>query len=222
VSILEPPRDEAELLARLRKLAGRSLGEIAAGQGVPVPQDLRRNKGWVGQLLERALGATAASRAEPDFPHLGIELKTIPIDAGWRPMESCFVASLDLAAVDTRWETSPVRKKLARVSWVAVEAAPALPLAARRFGAAFIWTPSAPEHEALRNDYEDIVELLSEGVVVRGDLGVVLQLRPKGRNAADLRHALDFEGAPALAPPRAFYLRRSFTTALLDRHFPRS
>jgi DNA mismatch repair protein MutH len=217
---MEPPRDEAELQARLRSLAGRSLGEIAAGQGVPVPSDLRRNKGWVGQLLERALGATAGSRAEPDFPHLGVELKTIPIDARWRPMESCFVASLDLAAVDTRWETSPVRKKLSRVMWVAVEAAPSLPLAARRFGAAFLWIPSEEELAALRNDYEDIIELLSEGVVVRGDRGVVLQLRPKGRNAASLRHALDEEGAPALAPPRAFYLRRGFTAALLGRHFP--
>jgi DNA mismatch repair protein MutH len=219
---MEPPRDEAELHARLRKLAGRSLGEIAAGQGVPVPQDLRRNKGWVGQLLERALGANAGSRAEPDFPHLGIELKTIPIDARHRPMESCFVASLDLAKVDTRWETSPVRKKLARVSWVAVEAAPELPLAARRFGASILWSPSPEEQQVLRNDYEDIVELLSEGVIVRGDRGVLLQLRPKGRNAADLRHALDEEGAPAIAPPRAFYLRRGFTAALLDRHFPRS
>jgi DNA mismatch repair protein MutH len=209
------------LKARLGGLAGRTLREIAALQNVPVPDDLRRNKGWVGQLLERALGATAGSRPEPDFPHLGIELKTIPIDARWRPMESCFVASLDLAAVDLRWETSAVRKKLARVMWVAVEADPDLPLAQRRFGASILWSPSHEEQLALRNDYEDIVELLAEGVSVRGDRGTVLQLRPKGRDGASLRRALDEEGATVLAAPRAFYLRRSFTTALLDRHFAR-
>ncbi|HEX4384854.1 MAG TPA: DNA mismatch repair endonuclease MutH [Myxococcales bacterium] len=217
--MVAPPRDESELRARLGGLAGRKLGDIAALQGVPVPESLSRNKGWVGQLLERALGATAGSRAEPDFPHLGIELKTIPIDARWRPMESCFVASLDLAAVDLRWDTSAVRKKLARVMWVAVEADPGLPLGQRRFGASILWSPSQEEQQALRNDYEDIVELLAEGVTVRGDRGIVLQLRPKGRDGADLRRALNEEGALALAAPRAFYLRRSFTAALLDRHF---
>src|SRR5205085_10386128 len=105
------------------------LGAIAARHGVVVPADLRLNKGWAGQLLETALGATAASRAEPDFPQLGIELKTVPIDRRGRPLESCFVASLDLAAPDRRWETSPVRCKLARVAWVAVEAAADIPLA---------------------------------------------------------------------------------------------
>jgi DNA mismatch repair protein MutH len=217
--MVAPPRDESELQARLGGLAGRKLGDIAALQSVPVPESLSRNKGWVGQLLERALGATAGSRAQPDFPHLGIELKTIPIDARWRPMESCFVASLDLAAVDLRWDTSAVRKKLARVMWVAVEADPGLPLAQRRFGASILWSPSQEEQQALRNDYEDIVELLAEGVTVRGDRGTVLQLRPKGRDGADLRRALNEEGALALAPPRAFYLRRSFTAALLGRHF---
>ena len=216
---MEAPRDEEDLRARLWRLAGRSLGEIASATGAQVPPDLRHNKGWVGQLLERALGATGGCRAEPDFPHLGIELKTIPLDERRRPAESCFVASLDLAAVDLRWEASAVRKKLSRVAWVAVEAAPALPLAVRRLGASILWSPSPEEHAALRDDYEDIVDLLAEGVPVRGDRGALLQLRPKGRNGAALRHALDEEGAPALAPPRAFYLRRSFTAALLDRHF---
>src|SRR5947199_4653637 len=58
---MKPPRDEAELQVRLRRVAGRSLQEIADGQGVAVPRDLRRHKGWVGQLLERALGASAGS-----------------------------------------------------------------------------------------------------------------------------------------------------------------
>jgi DNA mismatch repair protein MutH len=218
---MEEPRDEDELTARLARLAGRRLGEIAGGLEVPVPQDLKRQKGWVGQLLERALGATAGSRPEPDFPRLGIELKTIPVNAQWRPMESCFVASLDLGAVDLRWEVSAVRKKLARVLWVAVEADPALPLAQRRVGSSILWSPSAQEQQALRDDYEDIVELLAEGVTVRGDRGVLLQLRPKGRDGAALRYAVNEEGAAARAAPRAFYLRRGFTAALLDRHFMR-
>ena len=217
----EPPRDEAELIARLRRLGGMTLGAIAGANGVSVPPDLGRNKGWVGQLLERALGATGGSRAEPDFPALGIELKTIPIDAGGRPLESCFVASLDLAAVDRRWEQSPVRKKLARVAWVAVEGSADIPLPARRVGAALLWSPTVDDERVLRADYEDIVELLDEGFAVSAHRGSVLQLRPKGRNAKDLRWALDEEGAPTRTAPRAFYLRRTFTAALLAQNFAR-
>ena len=216
---MDPPRDEAELRRRLYRLAGLPLAAIAQRHALTVPEHLRRSKGWVGQLLERALGATAASRAQPDFPGLGIELKTIPVDEAGRPMESCFVASLDLAAVDLRWETSPVRKKLLRVAWVAVQGSPRIPLAQRRCGAALIWSPSAQEEEALRADYESIVELLQDGVRVTAHTGVFLQLRPKGRDAKALRWALDEEGAPARTAPRAFYLRRGFTESLLTKHF---
>ena len=215
----DPPRDEAELSRRLGRLAGQPLCAIAAAHGVPVPDDLRRSKGWVGTLLERALGATGSSRAEPDFPALGIELKTIPVDPRGRPLESCFVASLDLGAVDLRWDCSPVRKKLARVAWVAVEAAPRIPLSQRRLGAALFWSPSPAELQTLRGDYEDIVELLAEGLRVTAHRGTWLQLRPKGRNAAALRWSIDAEGAETRTAPRAFYLRRSFTAALLEQHF---
>jgi DNA mismatch repair protein MutH len=216
---VDPPRDEVELSVRLRKLAGRTLSGIAQEQGAVVPADLRRSKGWVGTLLEKALGATGASRAEPDFPRLGIELKSIPVDEKGRPLESCFVASLDLAAADPRWETSAVRKKLARVAWVAVQASPRIPLAQRRCGAALLWSPSPEEEAVLRGDYEDIVELLAVGVRVTARTGRFLQLRPKGRDGKALRWALDEEGAAARTAPRALYLRRSFTEALLARHF---
>jgi DNA mismatch repair protein MutH len=216
---VDPPRDEVELSARLGKLAGRALSAIAQEQGVAVPKDLRRSKGWVGTLLEKALGATGASRAEPDFPRLGVELKTIPVDEKGRPIESCFVASLDLADADPRWETSAVRKKLARVAWVAVQASPRIPLADRRCGASLLWSPSPEEEAALRGDYQDIVELLAEGVRVTARTGRFLQLRPKGRDGKALRWALDEEGAAARTAPRALYLRRSFTEALLAKHF---
>ena len=214
-----PPADEAELRQRLSRLSGRTLGEIARDFELPVPGDLRRSKGWVGTLLERALGATGASRAEPDFPELGIELKTIPVDERGRPLESCFVASLDLSAVDLRWETSAVRKKLARVAWVAVQGSPRIALTERRCGAALFWSPSPAEEAELRDDYLDIVELVQEGARVTARTGKVLQLRPKGRDARDLRWSIDEEGQTARTAPRAFYLRRSFTEALLARHF---
>ena len=216
---MEPPRDEEELRGRLERLRGRTLSDLAAALGATVPTELRRSKGFAGQLLEKALGAAAASSKGPDFPHLGIELKSVPVDASGRPLQSTFVASLELGSFDRRWESSGVRKKLQRVAWVSIEAAPRTPLGDRRLIEARLWSPSAAEEAALRDDYEEIVELIDEGfgAQVTGHLGASLQLRPKGRNAADLRWALDEEGAPSRTAPRAFYLRPAFTAGLLTR-----
>src|SRR5262249_39636744 len=93
------PETQAELFARARALAGMTLGAIAEDHGVVAPSELLRAKGWAGQLLERALGASAASRAEPDFQRLGIELKTLPIDARGRPRESTFVCTIALSEI---------------------------------------------------------------------------------------------------------------------------
>ena len=94
-----------------------------------------RAKGIAGQILEKALGATAGSRAEPDFVALGIELKTIPLDATGKPKESTFVCSISLSAMaDTEWEQSTVLKKLSKVLFVPVEAASETPLRDRRVG----------------------------------------------------------------------------------------
>jgi DNA mismatch repair protein MutH len=209
--------DEAELSAKLATLEGRTLGEVARYLGTTVPGEPRRAKGFAGQLVERALGLANSSRPEPDFAALGIELKTVPVDAQGKPLESCFVASLDLAAVDRRWEVSPVQKKLARVAFVAVHAERTQPLPARLIGRARLWSPSDAERAQLQSDYEEIVELIDAGFLdrVTAHQGVFLQLRPKGRSAAHLRSALDEEGAPVRAPPRAFYLRRTFVAHVL-------
>ena len=76
----KPPQTEAELLERAHALAGWTLGELGKRVGVDVPESAARAKGLAGTLIETILGATAASRAEPDFQEIGVELKTIPVD----------------------------------------------------------------------------------------------------------------------------------------------
>lgn len=201
---------ESDLLQRMQALRGCTLGSLAQLHGAPAAA----SKGWTGMLLERALGATAGSRAIPDFPALGVELKSVGVDRQGRPLESTFVASLNLAEADHPWETSPVRKKLARIAWVVVDAS--LPLLDRPCLGAFLWSPSAADEALLRNDYEDIIELLQEGFPVRATTGAALQLRPKGRDSSHLRRAVNEDGELSRAPPRAFYLRRGFVAELLD------
>jgi DNA mismatch repair protein MutH len=203
-------------------MAGATLGDLAGAVGAELPRDLRRAKGLVGQLLEAYLGASAGSRALPDFPELAIELKSLPLDRSGKPLESTFVCSIpiaDMAAVE--WTSSRVRRKLSRVLWVPVEAEPALALAQRRFGQALLWSPSPEEEQALAEDWLELAGYIGRGQVeaLTGHRGRFLQVRPKAAHGRARRLAFDADGAPIAAMPRGFYLRPSFTRAIIERHY---
>ena len=203
-------------------LAGCHLGELAEGARLAIPRDLKRDKGWVGMLLEQYLGAMAGSKPEQDFPELGIELKTIPIDAAGKPLETTFVCVAPLTGNSgVTWASSHVRHKLARVLWIPVEGERQIPLAQRRVGSPLLWSPNAEEEEMLRRDWEELMDLIVLGHVERitARHGEVLQLRPKAANSKALTEAIGEQGQPILTLPRGFYLKKSFTGALLARHF---
>jgi len=215
------PASEEELLARARGLAGRSLRWLAGELGWDVPDDLRRNKGWVGRLMEEALGGSSGSLAEPDFPHLGIELKTIPVNARGVPRETTHVCTAPLdGTLAARWEESWVRRKLACVLWMPVVGDGSVPVGDRRIGAAVLWRPDPDEAARLRQDWEEITELISLGEhgLLDGRVGEALHLRPKAASGRSMTWALDPEGQWVPANPRGFYLRTGFTRRLLARH----
>ena len=216
------PKTQAELLAQAQRLAGYSLGELAAMAGIVTPKDLKRDKGWIGILLEIWLGASAGSKPEQDFAALDVELKTIPIDAAGRPLETTFVCVAPLTGNSgVTWENSHVRHKLKRVLWIPVEGERAIPLAERRVGSPLLWTPSAEEEHQLRMDWEELMDLIVLGQVERitARHGEVLQLRPKAANSKALTEAIGAQGEPIMTLPRGFYLKKNFTAALLARHF---
>ena len=217
-----PPRTEIELLERARALAGRHLADVAAAMHRPLPPNLQRHKGWVGDLVERALGGTAGSEPEPDFPHLGIELKTIPVGTDGRPKESTHVCAVALYDNSERhWRESLVRRKLARVLWVPVEADTGRALAARRIGVATLWSPSPEQEQALQRDWEELMELITLGQAdkITGRHGEVLQLRPKAASGSARTTATNTAGERCAALPRGFYLRPGFTAAILRENY---
>ncbi len=214
-----PPRSEAELLARVHALAGMRLGELAAYYDVPVPLQQTHAKGWVGVLLERCLGATAASRPEPDFQHISVELKTLPLLAQTTPKESTYVCHAPLLTLSQqRWHTSTVYRKLARVLWVPVESDTPIPLAQRRIGYAWLWSPSPQQEAVLRQDWETLTEMLCLGQLayIKAQQGTYLQLRPKAANAKSLCWGIGEDGQRVRTLPRGFYLRTTFTRAILS------
>ncbi|MCU6663930.1 DNA mismatch repair endonuclease MutH [Silvania hatchlandensis] len=222
VPMSSAPETEAALLQQAQRLAGYSLGELAALAGLPIPADLKRDKGWIGVLLELWLGASAGSKPEQDFAALGVELKTIPVDSQGRPLETTFVCVAPLTGnTGITWESSHVRHKLKRVLWMPVEGDRAIPLAARRVGAPLIWSPNEEEDRQLRLDWEELMDMIVLGQVERitARHGEVLQLRPKAANSKALTEAIGARGEPILTLPRGFYLKKNFTGALLARHF---
>ena len=210
------------LLAHARALVGVELGELAEGLGLPVPPGNLRTKGWPGQILERELGVEAGGIRGPDFAALGVELKTVPVEADLSPRESTAVCQIDPVAIAAdSWETSYVRHKLRRVLFVALEVPrDDASVGARRVVAVRLWSPSTSEDRALRDDFDLFVRgYFRRGRVadITGHLGQVMQVRPKGRNAADVRAGYDPEGHPIQVPKCGFYLRPGFVAQILRR-----
>ncbi|MCB5228007.1 DNA mismatch repair endonuclease MutH [Alishewanella sp. 16-MA] len=216
------PQSTAELLTNCQRIAGLTLGQLAAELSQPVPKDLRKDKGWVGQLMELALGASAGSQALPDFPELGIELKTLPIDHSGKPLESTYVCVAPLTGnIGQHWADSWVCQKLQRVLWLPILAERQLPLHQRIIGQGFLWQPNAEQAAILQQDWEELMELISLGGIanIRGAHGKALQLRPKAADSKALTKAIGAHGEPIQTLPRGFYLKSHFTQAILQQEF---
>ncbi|HDR1028904.1 TPA: DNA mismatch repair endonuclease MutH [Pasteurella multocida] len=214
------PQTEQELLQRAQAIAGLRFAELAQSLHMPVPPDLKRDKGWVGMLIETALGATAGSKAEQDFAHLGIELKTLPINAQGMPLETTFVSLAPLTQnVGVSWENSHVRYKLSKVLWILVEGERQIPLSERRVGQPILWQPSAQQELRLKRDWEELMEYISLGKLeqINATLGEVLQLRPKGANSKALTRGIGKHGEMIDTLPLGFYLRKTFTAEILQQ-----
>lgn len=206
------------LLARARALVGKSVGEIAASLGVSSAGEAVRTKGTPGAILELALGATGGSSKVHDFPELGVELKTIPIDMRGVPVESTYVCTLSLADAETQeWDTSWVRAKLARVLFVPLLAEDGVPWPERCVAAPVMWSPTAEQEDILRGDFDDVVGLIGIGRIeeLTAHRGRWLQVRPKAAHGRVRTVAFGAEGEAIATIPRGFYLRPRFTGAIL-------
>jgi DNA mismatch repair protein MutH len=203
------PETLEELLERARKLVGVRVADLAEREELRIDGDAVRTKGKVGELLERVLGATGVG-AEMDFPELEVELKTVPIEDG-KPAESTFVCALPFGGVDRmEWATSWPRRKLSRVLWV--------PIRDRvEVGEAVLWSPSAEQDAALKDDFDEIVGRIAIGDIedLSAHVGRYLQLRPKAATGSVRAPAPGRDGEVVSTVPRGFYLRAKFVGAIL-------
>ncbi|TMP37038.1 DNA mismatch repair endonuclease MutH [Pseudoalteromonas rubra] len=217
-----PPRSIAELMTRVDAIAGQTLGELAAQFHFKTPEDLNREKGWPGQLIEYVLGASAGSKPVPDFEFIGVELKTLPIGYNGKPLETTYVSVVPLTNLTgLRWQDSTVKKKLNHVLWLPILAERDIPPVNRTIGTGFLWQPNKVQEYQLQRDWEEQIELIALGRIdeISGKLGEVMQIRPKAANSKALTDAIGPQGKLIKTLPRGFYLKMQFTQGILAEQF---
>ncbi len=210
---------EDELLARCQAIEGLSFAQLATSLGLSIPSHPIQRKGWAGQAIELALGATAGNKSSPDFCSLGIELKTIPMNHLGKPAESTFVTTIPLLTIHKQtWQTSQCFAKLRRVLWLPIEGDRCIPFPHRRIGRGVLWSPSVEEASVLAKDWAELTLMISTGMLASIDasMGDYLQVRPKAANAKSLCYGFDEAGDKILTLPRGFYLRSRFTMTVLS------
>jgi len=220
--IVQPPESSIELLTRAYALAGVTILELAESLGVILPHKLLHGKGITGQLLEQCLGATAQSKAQPDFVHLGIELKTIPVNSLGKPLESTYVCTTPLTySANIQFEESVVYQKIRHVLWVPIITDKKKSLSNRRIGTALLWQPTPDDLAILRTDWEEHMEQIMLGDLekITAHQGVYLQIRPKAANSRARRLGINSDGNLITTLPRGFYLRPQFTQMILQKNY---
>ena len=215
------PETEQQLVMHAQSLAGKTLGELAESVQVKVPENLNREKGWIGLLLEKVLGASAGSLPMPDFPELGIELKTLPINREGKPIETTFVCVAPLTGITgMTWQRSHLKNKLAKVLWVPILSEREIPISERIVCTPFLWEPDAAEERLLAQDWQELTDMIALGEVekINATFGQILQLRPKAANSSVKTKAFDAKGRPFMTLPRGFYLKIAFTHGLIKKY----
>ena len=205
-------------MQRVEEIAGMDLAMLASRLGLTPPERLLHHKGWAGQLLEKVLGADAGSLAEPDFRHIGVEMKTLPINRNGQPIESTYVCTVPLQTLGEKWASSWVRNKLKRVLWIPIEGDREIPVHRRRIGQGILWSPNLKQEAALRQDWEELMDMVCLGNIekITAKQGVYLQIRPKAADSTVKTQAVGSSGGMILTHPRGFYLRTRFTAEILD------
>lgn len=208
---MRPPRDLAELTERARALEGLRVDQLARRIDEGSVEVGLHTKGKLGELVERVLGATGGSTATHDFPELGVELKTIPVNAQLRPRESTYVCRISIAEAErAEWETSWVHRKLSHVLWVPI-------VDWHTVARPVFWRPSPEQERTLRLDFEELMGIIGAGHIeeLTARDGEVLQVRPKAQHGRVRTTAWDRDGDPVATVPRGFYLRPRFTATIL-------
>lgn len=202
------PKTIEQAIQRANNITGMTIAELAKALQIPLPHNPKSAKGFIGQLVEIALGASAGSNPIQDFPSINLELKTIPIKFNGSPAETTHICVAHLNNLcGLSFENSNVYNKIKQVLWVPVEGEKDIPIGERHIGQSFLWKMNDEEFKLLKTDFEEILEYIihNDKENIPASIGVYMQLRPIGKVDDKKQYG--------------FYLRKNFTSMLIQKYF---
>lgn len=210
-----PPKSIEDLMNRANNISGLSIGYLSDSCNISPPKNLKAKKGYIGQVIEIILGASAGNKPIPDFPDLGIELKTIPVDSNMSPIETTYVCTAPIPFRESNFENSVVLKKMSSVLWFPYISAPSINDCVLKDPV--FWSPTQEQYATLKGDWEILAEMMGLGQFgqISSHIGTALQLRPKAANKKQTISVLDENGDMINIVPKGFYLRKIFTKQII-------
>ena len=191
----------------------RNLYELAEEFQIPTHHQGKKNKGWVGQVIELAAGLSLNNRQSPDG--IDYELKTTTLlekEGRWVPKETIKITQLNPERIlSETFENSIVWKKLSRLVFVGVDHKSSTQCYAVRRGGMDLNAPQLVE--PIRQFWEDVQHNILSGDMLNfynlGNSENLIQLRPVGDGKLWSLCPITGEKFPA----RAFYA----TKVLIER-----
>ena len=214
------PANRKSIVEYAQKLVGRTLRDSC---DVDSFSSKKGNKGKLGQAIEYCYFEYEPNSAqEPDFPEVGLELKTNPVkrkkDKALSAKERLVLTMIDYCAlVDETWESSTVRSKMDDMLLITFLHEPEKDEFDYEFE--FVGTPMIPLEDmaVIRDDWETIVAKVKAGLAheISGGDTNYLEACTKGASAKTVRRQ---PYSDIMAKQRAFALKSSYMTSFYDKN----
>jgi DNA mismatch repair endonuclease MutH len=194
--------EREEAVQRIQQLVGRDLRKLADQYDVTVFRESKKNKGWAGHVIERALGLPLSSAQSPNFGSW--ELKTISLkylkNGSLTVKETMAITMIDPYNVaNTEFENSHLLAKLqkaviaARI-WLSQKEESSILHSVRTFDLG-----NSEVYNQVRDDYNVARNAIMSGGLdaLKSEMGRYIQPRTKGAGHKPKK-------------TRAFYARTGF------------
>lgn len=210
-------KSREQILQALRKnLPQKNLYQLAEEFGVPTSLNGKKNKGWVGQTIERAAGLSLSSAQSPDGLDCELKTTTLILKKGiWAPKETIKVTQLNPKQIlDESFESSILWQKLSRLVFVGVCHPSATECYAVQLGSLNLAETDCVS--SIKAFWEDVQNNILSGDMINlfnlGNSQELIQLRPVGDGKLWSVCPITGEKFPA----RAFYATKILIEKMLQ------
>lgn len=225
-------KNRKNLLEKLELIKGKKIGEIDKYHIL----DNSKNKGNIGQVIQKYLGKDLDSNPDMDFPEAQLELKVTGLLENKNKNKFTYRAKERLVLTDINYindyhydfENSHLLQKcndllISCYNYIEPKEGERADVSSFPIVDSFILTLSKEDKEIIKNDYDKIVSKIKEGKadqISESDTDY-LSACTKGKNSL-VRTKQPFSSVEA--KPRAFAFKQSFITTLIrknisDEHF---